>query len=131
MKIDILTLFPSMFDGFLTESIIKRAIEKKVVEVNVHNFRDYSLDPHWNVDDTPYGGGKGMLMMAPPIYDCYEHIVASNEPSLSRRVIYMSPSGTVFNQKKASDYILFTYYFNRKNKRTRKCNNEIGILILL
>ena len=62
MRIDILTLFPNMFNGFLTESIIKRAIDKKKVEINIINFRDYSLDPHKKVDDTPYGGGSGMVL---------------------------------------------------------------------
>ena len=70
MKIDILTLFPNMFEGVFQESIIKRAIENKIVEINIHNFRDYTLDPHNKVDDTPYGGGCGMVLMAQPIFDC-------------------------------------------------------------
>ena len=69
MRIDILTLFPSMFDGFLSNSIIKRAIDSKSVEINIINFRDYSLDPHHKVDDTPFGGGAGMVLMVQPIYD--------------------------------------------------------------
>ena len=67
MKIYILTLFPEMFKGFLTSSIIKRAIDKKLVEINLINFRDYSKDPHNKVDDTPYGGGCGMVLMIQPI----------------------------------------------------------------
>ena len=63
MKIDILTLFPNMFDGFINESIIKRAIDKNVVEINIHNIRDYSKDPHKKVDDYGYGGGAGMVLM--------------------------------------------------------------------
>ena len=62
MRIDILTLFPEMFDGFLSSSIIKRAIDRKQVFINVINFRDYSKDPHHKVDDTPYGGGSGMAV---------------------------------------------------------------------
>ena len=68
MKIDILTLFPSMFDGFVSESIIKRAIEKGKVEVTIHNIRDYSKDPHKKVDDYQFGGGSGMVLMPQPIY---------------------------------------------------------------
>ena len=70
MKIDILTLFPEMFDGFLNTSIIKRARDNGNVVINVHNFRDYSLDKHGRVDDYPYGGGAGMVLMVQPIYDC-------------------------------------------------------------
>ena len=68
MKIDILTLFPNMFDNVFDESIIKRAKSSSKVSINVHNFRDYSLDSHKKVDDTPYGGGCGMVLMAQPIY---------------------------------------------------------------
>ena len=68
MKIDVLTLFPAMFDGFLTESIIKRAIESKKVEIKIHNIRDYSLDKHKKVDDYGFGGGVGMVLMPEPIF---------------------------------------------------------------
>lgn len=68
MKIDILTLFPSMFDNFLNESIIARAIKDKKVEINIHNIRDYTLDKHNRVDDYPIGGGEGMVLMIEPIY---------------------------------------------------------------
>ena len=68
MKIDILSLFPEMFDGFLNTSIIKRAIDASLVEVNIHDFREYSLNKHKKVDDYPYGGGAGMVMQAMPIY---------------------------------------------------------------
>ena len=69
MKIDILSLFPQMFDGFVSESIIKRAIDKGIVEIKVHDFRKYSNDIHKRVDDYPYGGGEGMVLMPKPIYD--------------------------------------------------------------
>ena len=68
MKIDILTLFPNMFDGFLNESIIKRAIDKGKVEVNIYNIRDYSKDAHKKVDDYQFGGGSGMVLMPQPIF---------------------------------------------------------------
>jgi len=98
MKIDILTLFPDMFTGFLNESIIKRAIDAHKVQVNVINFRDFSLDPHHKVDDTPYGGGPGMVLMPQPIFDAVESI--KTEESL---VILLTPDGEVFEQKKAMD----------------------------
>ena len=78
MKIDILTLFPNMYDGFLSESIIKRAINDKLVEVNIHNFRDYSLDPHHNVDDYSYGGGAGMVLTPQPIFDSVVSVFAQS-----------------------------------------------------
>ena len=96
MKIDILTLFPSMFDGFLSNSIIKRAIEKKLVEIKIINFRDYSLDPHHKVDDTPFGGGEGMVLMVQPIYDAV--MALKNEDT---KVILLTPDGMQYNQKKA------------------------------
>ena len=98
MKIDILTLFPSMYDGFLTNSIIKRAIDKKLVEINIINFRDYSKDPHHKVDDTPYGGGNGMVLMLQPIYDAVMDLKTEDS-----KVILLTPDGETFNQKKAYD----------------------------
>ena len=98
MKIDILTLFPSMFDGFLSNSIIKRAIEKKLVEINIINFRDYSLDPHHKVDDTPYGGGNGMVLMVQPIYDAVMDLKKEDT-----KVILLTPDGEKYTQKKAYD----------------------------
>ena len=74
MVIDILTLFPDMFDNVFNESIIKRAVQNKLVTINIHNFRDYTNDPHNKVDDTPYGGGCGMVLMPQPIFDCIEKI---------------------------------------------------------
>ena len=103
MRFDIMTLFPDFVDGILGESIIGRARKSGAIEVRCHNIRDYSEDKHRRVDDTPYGGGKGMLMMAPPIYSCYRDIVENSDPEAKRRVIYMSPAGTVFNQKKAEE----------------------------
>ncbi len=98
MKIDILTLFPDMFNGFLSESIIKRAIDKKLVEINIINFRDFSLDPHKKVDDTPFGGGAGMVLMAQPIFDAVESI--KTDDSL---VILLTPDGKTYNQNMANN----------------------------
>lgn len=108
MIFDIMTLFPDLVKNVLGESVIGRAQKSGAVEINCHNIRDFSKDKHRRVDDTPYGGGKGMLMMAPPIYDCYEHIKSlKKDDNSSTRVIYMSPRGSVFNQKKAEE--LATY----------------------
>lgn len=96
MKIDILTLFPSMFDGFINESIIKRAIDKKLVEINIYNIRDYSLDPHKKVDDYGFGGGAGMVLMPQPIFDAVDDLKTKDS-----KVILMTPQGEKYSQKKA------------------------------
>lgn len=96
MKIDVLTLFPNMFNNFLTESIIKRAIEDKKVEINIHNIRDYSLDPHKRVDDYGYGGGEGMILMPDPIYRAIDDIKTDDS-----FIILMTPQGCTFKQKEA------------------------------
>lgn len=98
MKIDILTLFPGMFDGFLNESIIGRAINHNQVEINVHDIRAYSKDPHKKVDDYGYGGGKGMVLMPQPIFDAVEDL--RTEESI---VILMTPQGEPYHQEKAYD----------------------------
>lgn len=98
MRIDILTLFPEMFSGFLTESIIKRAIEKDKVEINIINFRDYTEDKHGKVDDTPFGGGAGMVLQIQPIYSALEAIRTDDS-----YVILLTPSGVTFNQTKAKE----------------------------
>lgn len=102
MRFDIMTLFPEVVDMMLGSSIIGRARQGGLIEVRTHNIRDYSKDKHHRVDDTPYGGGKGMLMAAPPICDCYDAIVAEQgDVDIKRRVIYMSPRGKVLTQKRA------------------------------
>lgn len=103
MIFDIMTLFPELVNTVLSESVIGRAQKKGAIEINCYNIRDFSKDKHRRVDDTPYGGGKGMLMMAPPIYDCYEHIMASKEEGKSIRTVFMSPGGAVFDQRKAEE----------------------------
>lgn len=96
MQIDILTLFPEMFEGFLTESIIKRAIEKEIVKINIINFREYTTDPHGKVDDTPFGGGAGMVLQIEPIYNALMDIKKNDS-----HVILLTPSGKTFHQEKA------------------------------
>lgn len=103
MRFDIMTLFPDFVQTVLGESVIGRAQKSGAIEVNTYNIRDYSKDKHHRVDDTPYGGGKGMLMMAPPIYDCYIDILSKSPVDAYRRVIYLSPRGRVFNQSIARE----------------------------
>lgn len=128
MRFDILTLFPEFVDGILSESIIGRARAKGILDIRTWQIRDYSRDKHRRVDDTPYGGGRGMLMAAPPIYRCYEAVLADKgapeeraipdpaldlipdteidtrpapEKSANTYVVYMSPRGTVLNENVA------------------------------
>ena len=98
MKIDILTLFPGMFDGFINESIIKGAIEKKLISINIHNIRDYSPFKNKQVDDYPYGGGAGMILMCEPIFNAIDSLKSKDSI-----VIMMTPTGKTFNQKIAFD----------------------------
>ena len=101
MRIDIATLFPDMCEAVLGESIIGRARKAGKIELHCHQIRDYTLDKHHRVDDSPYGGGKGMVMQAEPIYRCYQAVCA--ELDEKPYVIYMSPKGNVFSQKKAAE----------------------------
>ena len=101
MRIDILTLFPEMCSAVYSESILGRAIAKGLIEVNAVNIRDYTLDKHNRVDDTPYGGGMGMLMQAQPIYDCYKHLCG--ELGKKPHLIYLSPQGKTLTQQRARE----------------------------
>ena len=96
LKINILTLFPNMFEGFTTESIIKRAIENDKVKIKVTNLRDYANNKHNQVDDTPYGGGAGMVLKCEPVFNAVEDLKKKNS-----KVILMTPQGKTFNQKMA------------------------------
>ena len=98
MRIDILTLFPRMFEGILEESIIKRAIEKKLVEIHITNFRDFSHLSNHQVDDTPYGGGSGMVLRPEPIIEALESVKTKDS-----KVLLMCPQGVPFKEKKAID----------------------------
>lgn len=93
MKIDILTLFPEMFEGFINTSIIKRAIEKEIIQVNLIDFRDYSPLNNKQVDDTPYGGGAGMILRCEPIFECLDSIDTKDA-----YIILLSPEGTKYKQ---------------------------------
>jgi tRNA (guanine37-N1)-methyltransferase len=99
MKIDILTLFPDMFEGPFNQSILKRAKEKGIVTICLHNIRDYSTGKHKTVDDYPFGGGAGMVMMIEPVARCIESL---KEKTKYDEVIYMSPDGELLTQKVAN-----------------------------
>ena len=129
MKIDILTLFPNLFEGAFTESIIKRCVEKGIVEINIHNFRDFTTDPHGNVDDTPFGGGAGMVLACQPIFDCVNRLKTDES-----KVILMTPTGKVYNQKMAYDLshekhlIIICGHYEGFDERIKSiCDMEISI----
>jgi len=129
MRIDILTIFPNMFNGVFEESILKRAIEDKKVEINLINFRDYTNDPHNKVDDTPFGGGAGMVLMCQPIFDCIKSIRTEDS-----KVIMMTPDGVPYKQKMAYDLskekhlIILCGHYEGFDERIRSiCDMEISI----
>ena len=129
MVIDILTLFPEMFDTVFNSSIIKRAIDLKKVTINVHNFRDFSKDLHHKVDDTPYGGGCGMVLTCQPIFDCVESLRKEDS-----KVILLTPDGVLYKQKMAyklaecSHLILICGHYEGFDERIRSiCDFEISI----
>ena len=134
MKIDILTIFPEMFEGFLETSIIKRARDNKYVEINVHNFREYSTDKHNRVDDYPYGGGAGMVLMCEPIFNAIESIKTNDSI-----VIMLTPSGKTFKQEvavelsKKKHLILLCGHYEGFDERIRTivdCELSIGDYVL-
>ena len=131
MKIDILTLFPNMFDGFINESIIKRAIEKGNVTINVIDFRKYSKLNNNQVDDTPYGGGGGMVLRIEPLYDA---IMDAKKDSPDAKVILMAPDGIPYKQEMAIDlskekHLIFVCgHYEGFDERIRTlCDMEISI----
>ena len=130
MKIKILTLFPSMFLGFKSESIIKRAIEKNIVDIEIIDFRLWSKEKHHKVDDTPYGGGAGMVINPVVIYDCLNEIKTDKS-----HVILLTPQGSVYTQEKASslakkyeELIFICGHYEGFDERIRSlCDEEISI----
>src|SRR5213075_1337726 len=130
MKIDVLTLFPGMFAGPLDESIIKRAREAGILELGIHNLRDYTHDRHKTVDDRPFGGGPGMLLKPEPVFEAVEHLSRENT-----RVVLLSPAGRVFNQAIArelaqrDDLLLITGHYEGFDERVRQelADDELSI----
>ena len=103
MLIDIITLFPEMFAGVFGESIIKRAVEKNILEVRFTQLRDFAFDKHRQVDDSPFGGGAGMVLKPEPVYRAVRDVLSKSDEKLSRKIIITDPSGEVFTQAKAKE----------------------------
>ena len=101
IKFDVLTLFPSMISPMFEDSILKRAIDNNLISIELHDFREFSKMKHHNVDDTPYGGGAGMVLMCPPIYDC----LTSIEGYKDALKILMTPQGVKYNQSVAKELV--------------------------
>ncbi len=99
MRFDVLTLFPEMFPGYLSQSLLHKAIQRGLVEVHLHNIRDWTKDKHHSVDDRPFGGGPGMVLMAPPVVECVEHVqqLDSHRP----HTIMLTPQGRRLDQRVA------------------------------
>lgn len=117
MRIDIITIFPEMFNGPLTESIVKRAINKGLVEIHTHNLRDYSSDKHKRVDDYPFSAGAGMVMMIEPVDNCIKQLKENNDYD---EIIYMSPDGELLTQPVVNQLSL-------KNNIIMLCGHYKGI----
>jgi len=130
MKIDILTLFPEMFQGPFSESIVKRAQEKKLVEIKIHNLRDWAINKHRTVDDRPYGGGPGMIIMIQPVDAALKDLRGRTS-----KVILLTPQGKVFNQKMAGELVKLNHlificgHYEGIDERVRKhlIDEEISI----
>jgi len=102
MKCDVLTLFPEILTAYLNESIIKRACEKNLLDIKLYNIRDFASGPHRKVDDSPYGGGAGMVFKPEPIFRLMDHLKKDGEP---RKVILLSPQGVTFDQSMAELFV--------------------------
>jgi tRNA (guanine37-N1)-methyltransferase len=124
MRIFVLTLFPGMFEGILTHSILKRAIEKSCLEIQLYDIRDFARDKHKMTDDVPYGGGGGMVMKPEPIFAAVEHIVETHQLQ-SYKVIYLTPQGTTLTQEEAKilaleqELILLCGHYEEVDERVR------------
>jgi len=141
MRFDVLTLFPEMFSGIFTTSILGKAQEKGIVSLNAINFREFSGNKHNTVDDYPYGGGGGMVLKAEPIFNAVEHVVeaaraeAGDKPVRPPRVVLMCPQGETYTQKKAEEFaqedhvILICGHYEGYDERIREhlVTEEISI----
>lgn len=103
MLIDIITLFPEMFAGVFGESIIKRAVEKNILTIRFTQLRDFAFDKHRQVDDSPFGGGAGMVLKPEPVYRAVRDVLSKSDENFSRKIIITDPSGEVFTQSKAKE----------------------------
>ncbi len=125
MQFDIITIFPHIFDSYFKESLIKKALDKKLLKIQIHNLRDYSSDKRKRVDDRPYGGGPGMVLMIEPIFKALKKIKKKDS-----RVILFTPRGKLFTQKKASQLkkykqlVLICGRYEGVDERVRKLADE-------
>ena len=103
MLVDIITLFPEMFAGVFGESIIKRAVDKNILSVRFTQLRDFAFDKHRHVDDSPFGGGAGMVLKPEPIYRAVRDVLSRSDENSARKIIITDPGGEVFNQSKAKE----------------------------
>lgn len=101
MRFDVLTIFPEMFPGYLGQSLLNKAIERGLTEVHVHNMRDWASDKHSSIDDRPFGGGPGMVMMAPPVVECAEAV--TQQDALPTHTVLLTPQGRTLNQRVAEE----------------------------
>ena len=120
MKFNIITIFPKLFDSFLEESLIKKSIDKKLINFNIVNLRDFTIDKHKTVDDTPYGGGAGMVIKIEPVYKAIKKIQGRKKKSPKRKIILLTPAGKQFNQKMAKE-------FSKLDEITFVCGRYEGI----
>ncbi len=134
LLVDVLTIFPAMFSGVLNESILKRAIKAGIVNVRLHNIRDYSKDKHHKVDDRPFGGGPGMVMKIEPIYDAIRGVLKGRK-KIARRIILLSPQGKALTQEFAEELsknrhlILICGHYEGVDERVREhlITDEVSI----
>ena len=135
LTIDIITLFPSMFSGPFAESIIKRAQNRNLVQINIHNLRNWAIDKRGTVDDRPYGGGKGMILRPEPLFGAVENIKKLSAVSCQLSTVLLTPQGQTFNQQKAEQLaqlghiILICGHYEGVDERVRKHLVDEGISI--
>lgn len=104
MRIDVVTLFPEMFAGYFGASMMKRAIDKNIIDVRFTNFRDFADGKHRQVDDSPFGGGSGMVLKPEPLFRAVRHILASSDDAAAKKIVVTDPCGEVFTQEKAKEF---------------------------
>lgn len=120
MKFNIITIFPNFFDSFIGESLIKKSVDKKLISFNISNLRDFTSDKHQSVDDTPYGGGAGMVIKIEPVCKAIKKIEGRRRKSAKRKIILLTPAGKQFDQKMAEQ-------FSKLDEITFVCGRYEGI----
>ena len=105
MRFDVLTIFPELFSSYLTQSLLNKALERQLVDIQLWNFRDWATDKHRSVDDRPYGGGPGMLLMCPPVFDCVEHV--QQQGDAPGQLVMLTPQGRRLDQRLVEELATF------------------------